>query len=332
MESSYISALECRAKWLKWTKDEAPQLWAKIDRELGLPSSWRSAYPFYLDVLENGDTFYMNDKFCDLVDHARDTVPDDLTFDPEWMQSKQGWIFLAEPFETPELIENADLSPEEKQVRKEYLRIAAIGWRELPEGIITAKGLDPTLPGRKVAAGSYQFVCFQSRESYRPDAKGYICWSWFMLCPGDKLLDRIHTYESLSAGQGAYKTSRETDMKHEMRWIYSAFYLMAQRLSISVKHETDRHTKRRNEREKTPVTPFIKVVTLRRLEEDKRRDTTGTPQPIDWAWQWSVRGHWRNQYYPSTGENKPVFVEAYVKGPPDKPFKPVGTRIFVASR
>ena len=36
---------------------------------------------------------------------------------------------------------------------------------------------------------------------------------------------------------------------------------------------------------------------------------------IDWNWQWEVRGHWRNQFYAATNTHKPVFVEAYMKGP-----------------
>ena len=332
METSYIKALEARSRWLRWTKEEAPGVWTRLDKEIGLPSTWRNAYPFYLDVLENGDTFFMNNRFCDLVDHARKTVPDDLAFDPEWMQSKQGWLFLSDPFEVPELEENKEITEEEKDRVKKSLRVAAIGWRQLPAGVITANGLDPTSPGRKILEGSYQFVCFQSREAIDPNKEGYLCWSWFMLCPGDKLVDRIHEYEKTATdGFGAYANSRETDEMHEMRWIFSAFYLMAQKLAVSVKHETDRHTRRRNERDKTPVTPFIKVITLRRLEEDKKRQGANRGE-IEWNWCWAVRGHWRNQYYPSTDEHKPVFVESYVKGDMSKPLKPEGVRVFVAGR
>jgi hypothetical protein len=45
-----------------------------------------------------------------------------------------------------------------------------------------------------------------------------------------------------------------------------------------------------------------------------------------------VRGHWRNQFYPVENVHRPVFIESYIKGPPDKPIKPLGHKIFKAVR
>lgn len=42
---------------------------------------------------------------------------------------------------------------------------------------------------------------------------------------------------------------------------------------------------------------------------------------VEWAWQWWVRAFWRNQWYPSTGRNKPKLILPYLKGDPDKPTK-----------
>jgi hypothetical protein len=43
--------------------------------------------------------------------------------------------------------------------------------------------------------------------------------------------------------------------------------------------------------------------------------------PTNWTCQWIVRGHWRNQWYPSLGEHRQRYVPPYVKGPPDKPLR-----------
>lgn len=139
---------------------------------------------------------------------------------------------------------------------------------------------------------------------------------------------RVEQRESEATNNG-YVTP--FDPLHELRWIYSAFYLMAQRLSTVVHHESDRHQKRRMQREGNPLQPMVEVITLWRLEEDRARETKGS-KFVDWQWQWEVRGHWRNQYIPSTGEHTPVFVEAYIKGPKDKPLKPPGLKLFSASR
>ena len=35
--------------------------------------------------------------------------------------------------------------------------------------------------------------------------------------------------------------------------------------------------------------------------------------------RWSVRGHWRNQWYPSRGVHRPKWIEEHVRGPEDMP-------------
>jgi hypothetical protein len=35
--------------------------------------------------------------------------------------------------------------------------------------------------------------------------------------------------------------------------------------------------------------------------------------------RWTVRGHWRNQWYPSRQEHRPVWINAHVKGPDSAP-------------
>lgn len=361
MESTYIKALEMRARWLAWAKNQAEEFWGK---RMKIPSDdFMYALPSYIRVLEGGDTFFMNRKFASLVDHARQTIPDNLAFESEWLQSKQGWMWIEDPFSVPTLmIENPDTdkSLEEykrldltgKMTPKEFLdkmnpqlkvrdagketklggiqvRISAVGWFSVPEG--TEIGV----PGgvRKAGPGTTAFLCFQDFAEHVRTADGFGCWSYFTLQEGDKVIDRIREFEDRAVTDGgAYSKSRASDMLHEIRWIYAGIYLMAQKLAVTFHKDTDRHTKRRAERERRPVTPFLRVISLRKLEEDKKRDKNLTPAEIEYRWQWMVRGHWRNQYYPGTDEHKPVFVEAYIKGPDDKPFKPEGHKIFVARR
>ncbi|MGH7393698.1 MAG: hypothetical protein ACREM3_30220, partial [Candidatus Rokuibacteriota bacterium] len=124
--------------------------------------------------------------------------------------------------------------------------------------------------------------------------------------------------------------NRSEQPLHEIRWIYTALHLMSQRLSITVRHPTDRATRHRAEREGQEAPPFIDVVTLRRLEAARQRDPQGNN--VDWQWQWQVAGHWRDQWYPSEGVHKPKFIESYIKGPADKPLKPDSIKVYVAER
>lgn len=336
MDSAYIRALEKRAAWLKWAKEQGRARWSELDKVAEHKDSYwaTNALPSYISTLEFGDTFFMNKKFASLVEHARETVPDDLEFDSSWMQAKQGWLWIEEPFKVPDV--DAEENPELKAalIEKELvIKVSAIGWRTVPEGEQTARFMNRKVLGRVAGPGAVQFLCFQDFSLYHSDVIGFGSWSYFMLQDGDKLIDRIRQFENVVKDEGeggAYRKDRTSDMMHEIRWVYAAFYLMAQRLASQVQHNTDRNTRRRAELIRQPVTPFIRVVTLRRMEEERKKQAAGPP--VDWAWQWEVRGHWRNQFLPSTGGHKPVFVEAYIKGPDDKPLKPPGHKLFVAGR
>jgi hypothetical protein len=322
MDTSYVKAIETRSRWLTWSTGEG----ADIYNPSGM--KYIPGYMSYVKCLEAGDTYFMNKKFCNLIENARATVPDDLTFESSWMQSPQGWMWIEEPFEVPWPAEVKETSKSSKPKPK----IAAVGWLPVPEGQTFANYMDSTQPGRMSGKGAYQFLCFMDLGYYKGLDTGFNAWSYFMIQDGDKLITRIRDFESGATKEGgAYSEERISDMMHEMRWIYSSFYMMAQRLSITVHHNTDRATKRRAEREKRTIAPFFKVVTLRRYEEERKK-AEASGNLVNWQCQWEVVGHWRNQYYPSTAEYKQKWIESYVKGPPDKPFKAPSVKVFVARR
>ena len=62
-------------------------------------------------------------------------------------------------------------------------------------------------------------------------------------------------------------------------------------------------------------------VTVLRLRRTASKPPTEEPQPVDWRCQWVVRGHWRNQWFPSEQRHKQRYIAPYVKGPEDKPLR-----------
>lgn len=62
----------------------------------------------------------------------------------------------------------------------------------------------------------------------------------------------------------------------------------------------------------------VRVVHIR-----DRADTPHREQHTDRAFRirWTVRGHWRNQWYPSRNEHRPVWINPHVKGPQDAPLR-----------
>lgn len=68
------------------------------------------------------------------------------------------------------------------------------------------------------------------------------------------------------------------------------------------------------------VPPEIIFVDLRRVVRPKRaHDPDAPPSDVEWNHRWIVDGHWRNQYLPGTGTHRLQWINAFVKGPEDRP-------------
>jgi hypothetical protein len=59
----------------------------------------------------------------------------------------------------------------------------------------------------------------------------------------------------------------------------------------------------------------VVVVRLRRPDS---RDPEAHRQ-VEWDHRWLVSGHWRNQWFPSSGMHRQVWISPYIKGPDDLP-------------
>lgn len=332
MNSECIRAVETKAKWLKWSDE------LTVGRpDDHIPAGIKEAYK---KCLQSNDLFFMNAKFCDLVDHARQSIPDDMKFDVTWFQAKYGWLWIDQPFEIPSVasISNRSIQNSEGLVldSKELLKLSAIGWLPVNTVIETENGgRISSFDLRSPKTEGIAFLCYLDLGRIDTLARnlGYACWSYFTIKHGETLIEVIRKFEATAFPDmmDTYEPGRKMELLHEIRWIYTAFYLMAQRLSITYDQDVDRATRRRAEREQTSVPASIRVISLRRMEQAKQK-AGGEQASIEWHWQWEVRGHWRNQYYRSTGDHRPVFVEAYIKGPEDKPLKPPGQKLFMAAR
>ena len=104
---------------------------------------------------------------------------------------------------------------------------------------------------------------------------------------------------------------------------------LRQKIVVSADVRLDRASRRRLGREHPTMEPSVRVVELRAREY---AGSSNEPVDVDWACRWIVRGHWRQQWYPSLGIHQPKWVLPYVKGPEDKPLKPSRGRMFAVVR
>lgn len=321
--SRYVETIEHKLAWLR-SGEAARQ---SIEMQYGKITDT------YIDILQSSDTFYMDRHFGDLVDHARRAIDSRMTFDAKWLLAKRGWLYLEQPFEVPAIM---------LQDANEKLYIRAVGWREVPPGgiLVAYDGTQTPAP-----PGTVQFCFYHDHLHWingemdaglRPGQ--WRPWSFFALKEGWELGERMLDFEERGRREnpnGSYvdSTERSDHPLHEMRWLFAALYLMNQRLATTIPQPADRATRRRAEKAGQTAPPLIRVITLRRMEQERARAQAAGENMVHWQWKWSVRGHWRRK--PNTAEDavKDVYIESYVKAPnPDAPMKPDTLKLFVAKR
>lgn len=92
--------------------------------------------------------------------------------------------------------------------------------------------------------------------------------------------------------------------------------LMNQPIVATEEQPLPRQTRRRLERAGSPV-PKVRVVRLRQArrpgpeQADAGRTYTNR--------RWIVRGHWRDQWFPSLERHRPIYIPAHIKGPDGAP-------------
>lgn len=102
---------------------------------------------------------------------------------------------------------------------------------------------------------------------------------------------------------------------------------LQQKIVVTEYGRLDRHAERRLAR--ASMETNVRVVHLRSKSYVKTT-TDEEKHQVDWAWQWAVRGHWREQ--PTKEGMKLIWIHPYIKGPEDKPLKPDAGRVFAVTR
>lgn len=100
--------------------------------------------------------------------------------------------------------------------------------------------------------------------------------------------------------------------------VMSTWLLMGQRISKVETEQLPRQLRRQYERAGKPE-PLVRSVTLRRATNASRPDADGQGPTREYHHTWIVSGHWRNAWYPSREEHKPIYIASYVKGPEGAP-------------
>lgn len=110
--------------------------------------------------------------------------------------------------------------------------------------------------------------------------------------------------------------TQKTSIVEDRKLLATFWALCSQRIVVeTVERPGGRAAMRQAQREGRKLDE-VRVI---RLREPTTRTSSGEGGPVEWSHRWLVGRHWRNQWYPSKGEHAPKLIEAYQKGPADKP-------------
>lgn len=101
-----------------------------------------------------------------------------------------------------------------------------------------------------------------------------------------------------------------------LRYLFTTWHIQRQRLTTTRLVRPQRPAVRRLARAGDTAEPVVRVIALRTPES---QSAGGTATSHEYHHQWIVRGHWRQQWYPTISDNRPVWIAPHLKGPDGAP-------------
>ncbi|SEB46578.1 hypothetical protein SAMN04489727_1971 [Amycolatopsis tolypomycina] len=119
----------------------------------------------------------------------------------------------------------------------------------------------------------------------------------------------------------------------QQRAILATWLMMGQTLVRSEQLTAPRAARRRIAREDPHLDPTVRYIDLRRARTEPPDHTAEESRTStrEYRHRWIVRGHWRNQFYPSRNDHRPIWIDPHLAGPEDKPLLG-GERVNVLRR
>lgn len=192
-------------------------------------------------------------------------------------------------------------------IRPGSVPLAALSW-----GLTTTLTADPDPPERLVITA---YGC-QPRSG---TIANLVDMSWVL---GETMGDDSFTQET-----DTHEQRRQT--QRVFRYAAAIFALVEQKILVAAPERVERAAARRLRKAGARRPPAILVVRLRRAVREGD-DADGNPRA--WTCRWIVRGHWRQQYYPSDRSHRPVFILPHIKGPDGLPLRAPVERVFAVVR
>jgi len=213
-------------------------------------------------------------------------------------------------------------------------RLRALSW-----GVFYA-GAD----GRQVTLADGKTYLLGHGLDWRPGSTGGVylrAWWGNDLIADAAPVVPIHGWTTLEGGRADApihfndEADRGTRFAQEVVWLQRLWVALClfcdQRLLQTRRERVERQARKEAARRGWLGEPLVNVVVLRRREAAADGAVTSA-EPVPWSCRWVVRGHWRQQWYPSERRHKPLWILPHVKGPEEKPLKAPRADVFAVVR
>ena len=257
-----------------------------------------------MNRLESADLYFVSSPMVQLARVAAEAMPE-LTVMPEDLPSEHGFIFFQEPIGTVDYGEEMGLTQRSPIVG------ASWGiWHDAPAqwphgGIWVTWYADRDAMVRASGMTASQERLVRGRRSRLIQDNG----SQIPFYPEPLPV-------STSDGVQSYREAIE-DGRSLLEWVgilKTVWVLMGQTVASVEAAKYDRAARRRIQ-QKGKEPPPVRVISLRRPVGASAEGESDR----EYHHQWIVKGHWRQQYYPSRGVHRPVWIAPHIKGPEGAP-------------
>lgn len=263
-------------------------------------------------LFESAEPYYMDRGLVDVVERMTVTIPDEARLWYDLFPTKLGCLFFDRPIAMPprRLIEVVDLP------KFEPAPLSGFAWQVDSEIAVLvyfyAWSVDTDMPNffRGTYVGNVP-LAVNPWDLRRHTVESHT---------------RFHNERIADVGDG--DTNNATRFAISVRACVSALHLMAQRLTVCSKMPVDRAAAKRGARAGW-LHNNVQVVTLRKI--DYSHSPEHETRDIDWSCRWHVREHVR-VYNRGEADERRVVIKGYVKGPQEKPLKPLAARVFAVVR
>lgn len=312
MTTSTDAALDLQMELLSWSETGSGKTYtggllpyaAKSDEWLdempGRRANWEYvSESIHRAILVAGDTFAVSEEIVDVLEFASSTIPD-YELHASDLPTRTGFVV----FDRPIIVHDSKGKP---------LVVTALGWTPSSNGPMDVIYHDDDADPYDGATGVMLILWTDPA-----DPRDHFHDEWAKDVRGSRLYSQFKPPRGLFSMLGGMWEFGETP-NTDITKILMAFFRFVQEPWVDPRMVTPSRASRRRALRKN-VEAKVHVVRLRRKEGGSHgADTVPGGEGVEWSCRWLVRGHWRNQWYPSIKAHRPKWIPEHIKGPEDRP-------------